>query len=101
MVSEQLTVSNAGHAVTAVSWRSSNPAVEVQPADSSIAAGCEKQFQVQIRGLAVGQLQAQLLCLVEHGSCQAVEVAATVAGESSTKEAVCMARQQFGSKQVV
>lgn len=84
-----MTVSNPGHAMTAVSWKSSNPAVEVLPADSSIAAGCEEQFQVQIRGSDVGQLQAQLLCLVKHGSCQAIEVAATVAGKFNAEEAVC------------
>ena len=81
MITQHLTVGNPGHAVAAVTWTCSNPAVTVVPANADIAASSEQQFQACIQGTGVGQLQAQLQCLVKHGRPQAVEVAARVTGE--------------------
>ena len=86
IVTQQVTVSNPGHAAPAVTWTSSNPAVVVEPAAASIAPLGEQHFQVHVSGLHVGQLQAQLLCLVKHGISQAVAVTAEVAGETKTAE---------------
>ena len=80
MITQQLTVSNPGHALAAVTWTSSNPAVNVEPMNAKLAAGKEQQFQVHIRGSAVGQLQAQLLCSVKHGSPQTIDLTAHVTG---------------------
>lgn len=80
MVTQHLIVGNPGHAVAAVTWSSSNPAVTMEPASADIAAGSEQQFQACIMGSGIGQLQAQLQCLVKHGRPQAVEVAAHVTG---------------------
>ena len=80
-VKEQVTVSNSGGAVAAVSWESRHPAVVIQPAEASIAPGGEMDFQLHITGSDVGQLQARLLCSVMHGSCQAVELTANVTGK--------------------
>lgn len=81
MVTQHLTVDNPGHAVAAVTWTSSNPAVKVEPGNAIIAAGSEQQFQACIKGSGIGQLQAQLQCLVKHGTPQAVEVTARVTGQ--------------------
>ena len=81
VITQHLTVGNPGHAVAAVTWTSSNPAVTVEPANANVAAGSEQQFQACIKGSGVGQLQAQLQCSVKHGRPQAVEVTARVTGE--------------------
>ena len=81
MITQHLTVGNPSHAVAAVTWSSSNPAVTMEPASANIAAGSEQQFQACIKGTGIGQLQAQLQCLVKHGRPQTVEVTARVIGE--------------------
>ena len=81
VMTQSLTVGNPSHAVAAVTWTSSNPAVTVEPANANIAAGSEQQFQVCVKGSRIGQLQAQLQCLVKHGRPQAVEVTAHVTGK--------------------
>lgn len=85
VVTQHLTVGNPGHAVAAVTWTSSNPAVTVEPANASIAAGSEQQFQACVKGSVVGQLQAQLRCLLKHGMPQTVEVTARVTGEERSQ----------------
>lgn len=80
VITQQLTVRNLGQAKAVVAWTSSNPAVAAEPPSASLAAGSERQFQVHIRGTAIGQLQAQLLCLVKHGSPQTIDLTAHVTG---------------------
>lgn len=80
VITQQLTVRNLSQAVAAVAWTSSNPAVAAEPQNASLAAGSEQQFQVHIRGSAIGQLQAQLLCSVKHGTPQTIDLAAHVTG---------------------
>ena len=80
VVHQALTVSNPSQARANVTWTSSDPAVDVQPSAALLASGREQEFQVLIRGIHVGKRQAELVCSVEHGDSQAVEVTATVTG---------------------
>lgn len=83
VVRQPLTVSNSGPAAASVRWTSSHPAVEVHPCTFLAVPGSEQQCLVQITGLDVGKLQAQLVCSVEHGIDHAVEVTANVTGTLS------------------
>ena len=81
VVAQPVTVGNLTPAPAAIEWQSSSAAVEVIPADAVIPAHQQQAFQVAVWGAAVGRLQAQLQCHLEHGAAQEVAVLATVQGE--------------------
>lgn len=80
VVKQALTVSNPGRAVAHVTFTSSHPAVTLQPTGATVVAGGEEQIEVVITGSQVGQVQAELVCSIEHGNSQVVSVMATVTG---------------------
>jgi len=80
VIKQELTVSNPGQAAAHVAWSCAHPAVALLPRHAAVAAGSEQQFEVVVTGREIGRIQAELVCSVEHGAAQAVEVMAAVAG---------------------
>lgn len=79
---QELTVSNSGQAAAHVTWSCAHPAIALVPSHATVAAGSEQQFDVIVTGREIGRMQAELVCSVEHGAAQAIEVTAAVAGIS-------------------
>ncbi|KAL0048861.1 hypothetical protein WJX82_001204 [Trebouxia sp. C0006] len=80
VIKQELTVSNPGQAAAHVAWSCAHLAVALLPRHAAVAAGSEQQFEVVVTGREIGRIQAELVCSVEHGAAQAVEVMAAVAG---------------------
>ncbi len=80
VIKQELTVSNPGQAAAHVTWSCAHPAVALLPSHATVAAGSEQQFEVVITGREIGRMQAELVCSVEHGVNQAIQVTAAVAG---------------------
>ena len=80
VIKQELTVSNPGQAAAHVAWSCAHPAVALLPSHATVAAGSEQQFEVVVTGREIGRIQAELVCSVEHGAAQAIQVTAAVAG---------------------
>ncbi len=94
VIKQELTVSNPGQAAAHVAWSCAHPAVALLPSHATVAAGSEQQFEVVVTGREIGRIQAELVCSVEHGAAQAIQVTAAVAGITSHVLLACVQAAQ-------